>query len=62
MIFVKEKFKDFIKPINIKIKADGELVTHQDLLNYIKKGDFYGYQKAIEQHFSVYKQFMKNRK
>lgn len=62
MTFVKEKFKDFIKPINIKIKADGELITHQDLLNFIKKGDLPGYQKAIEQHFIVYKQFMKNRK
>jgi len=61
MVFVKEKFKDLIEPLNIEIKAKGQLVTHADLLDFIKKGDEAGYRKAIEHHFSVYKQFMKSR-
>lgn len=61
MIFVKEKFKDLIEPLNIEIKAKGQLITHADLLDFIKKGDEDGYRKALEQHFMVYKQFMKSR-
>lgn len=61
MVFVKEKFKDLIEPLNIEIKANGQLVTHADLLDFIKKEDEAGYRKAIEHHFSVYKQFMKSR-
>ena len=62
LLFVKEKFKDFLEPINLEIKNKGQLVTHADLLNYIKKRDEAGYRKAIEQHFMVYKIFMKSRR
>jgi DNA-binding FadR family transcriptional regulator len=61
MVFVKDKFKDLLEPINIEIKKKKKLVTHVDLLNFIKKKDLNGYRKAIEQHFAVYKIFMKNR-
>ena len=43
------------------MKRKGELVTHADLLEYIKKGDEAGYRSALERHFAVYKKFMKNR-
>lgn len=61
MEFVKKKFKELLEPINIQIKQKGELITHADLLDYIKKGDEDGYRRALELHFAVYKTFMTNR-
>lgn len=61
MVFVKNKFKDLLEPINIEMKANGQLVTHADLLEYLKKADQPGYRQAIEQHFEVYKRFMKSK-
>lgn len=61
MVFVKDKFKDLLEPINIEMKKKKKIVTHADLLDYIKKKDLNGYRKAIEQHFAVYKIFMKKR-
>lgn len=55
MIFVKEKFKEFLEPVNIRLKDQGQLITHQDLLGFLKKSDEKGYKKALEQHFAVYK-------
>ena len=61
MTFVKDKFKDLLEPINIEMKRKGKIITHSDLLGYLKKGDENGYRKAIELHFEVYKTFMRNR-
>ncbi len=59
MIFVKDRFKDCIEPINIELKEKGELVTHSDLLNFLKARDEKGYKKAIENHFKVYRLFIR---
>lgn len=61
MDFVKKKFKDLLAPINIEMKEKGQIVTHADLLEFLKKKDEAGYRKAIEQHFDVYKRFMNSR-
>ena len=61
MIFVKNKFKDLLEPINIEMKEKGQIVTHADLLEYLKKKDETGYRKAIEQHFEVYKRFLNSK-
>lgn len=61
MVFVKNKFKGLLEPINIELKEKGQLVTHADLLDYLKRKDEAGYRKAIELHFEVYKRFMSNR-
>lgn len=61
MVFVKDKFKDFLEPINIEMKETGQLVTHADLLNYLKVKDEIGYRRAIEQHFEVYRRFLNSR-
>lgn len=61
MVFVKNKFKDLLEPINIEMKEKGEIVTHEDLLVLIKKRDEEGFRKALEKHFAVYKIFMNNR-
>lgn len=60
MVFVKDKFHDFLEPINIEMKKNGEIITHEDLLGFIKRKDEDGYRKALEMHFQVYKIFMKN--
>lgn len=62
MLFVKEKYKDLLEPINIEKKAKGELVTHADLLGFLKRGDREGYRKALEAHFSIYKLFTRETK
>lgn len=62
MDFVKSKFKDLLESINIEMKKRGEIVTHADLLNLLKKGDEAGFHKAIEQHFEVYRRFLYSRK
>ena len=61
MVFVKDKFKELLEPINIEIKERGELVTHADLLGFLEKHDEAGYRKALEKHFAVHKIFMKRR-
>ncbi len=61
MVFVKDKFKDLLEPINIEMKKKKKLVTHVDLLHFIRNKDLNGYREAIEQHFAVYKIFMRNR-
>lgn len=55
MIFVKDKFKELLEPINIQLKARGEIVTHADLLGFLKRNDEAGYRHALEKHFAVYK-------
>ena len=61
MVFVKDKFKRFLEPINVEMKKNGDLVTHADLLEYIKKNDEAGYRDALERQFAVYKIFMSER-
>lgn len=61
MTFVKDKFKEYLAPINIKLKEEGRIVTHQDLLHYLKENDEDGYRRALEQHFEVYKIFIRQK-
>lgn len=60
LTYVKDKFKDYLKPINIEMSKSDRIVTHADLLEFIKSGDEKGYRDAIERHFEVYKIFKAN--
>lgn len=62
MAFVKDKFKDSLEPINLELKKRGKLVTHKDLLEFIKKNDEEGFRHALEQHFAVYNFFVDKRR
>lgn len=62
VLFVRDKFKDFFEPINKELLQNGSLVTHQDLLNFIKAKDKKGFRKAMEQHFAPYSKFLKTNK
>lgn len=61
MLFIKDRFKSDLAPINKKMKKENKIITHSDLLTLLKAGDEIGYRKAIEQHFYVYTIFLKNR-
>ncbi len=53
-IFIRNKFKDLIEPINKELSAAGKVVTHKDLLEFLKKRDKEGFQAAMENHFIPY--------
>jgi DNA-binding FadR family transcriptional regulator len=59
--FVKNKFKDLIEPINKELALAGKVITHHDLLDYLKKGDKQGFQKAMEKHFAPYTRLFNNK-
>lgn len=59
--FIKSKFEVSFKPINRKLKEEGLIVTHSDLLTFLKFRDKEGFRKSLENHFLVYKIFMNNR-
>lgn len=52
--FVKDKDKECFEPIEKELVAGGKLVSHKDLLEFLKKRDRIGYKKAIEGHFKLY--------
>lgn len=58
VLFVREKFIDFFEPINKELRQKGVLVTHKDLLNFIKNKDKEGFRKGMEQHFAPYSKFL----
>lgn len=60
MEFVKAKLKEYVTIINNDLKNKGELVSHSDLLDTLKKGDKEGYTKAIEKHFKVYQELIRS--
>jgi GntR family transcriptional regulator, transcriptional repressor for pyruvate dehydrogenase complex len=53
-LFVKDKFVDFLEPINKELNQNREIVTHRDLLEFIKAMDRDGFRKALEMHFKPY--------
>jgi len=57
-IFMKNKFKDLFEPINKELTRTGDIITHSDLLGYLKKKDKGGFQRAMEKHFMLYNQFL----
>ena len=61
MEFVKIKYKDAFEPIAVQMEKQGELVSHEDLLTYIKNGDEKGYQEALRLHFKLYTDYLKHR-
>lgn len=58
IIFVKEKFDEEFKPINIKLKDEGKLVTHSDILDALKTRNYRILREVLEGHFAVYKEFI----
>lgn len=61
-VFVKDRFIDFFEPINKELTKAGKIITHKDLLKYLKNRDREGFRKAIEMHFEPYNRIIKSRK
>lgn len=59
--FIKGNFQNLFKPINMQLEKEGLIVTHSDLLQFIKNNDLEGYKNAIGNHFLVYKIFLRER-
>ena len=59
--FIKSKFEVSFKPINRKLKEEGLIVTHSDLLTYLTFRDTEGFRRSLENHFLVYRIFMNDR-
>lgn len=59
--FVKTTLREQVEATNKELEAQGKIVTHKDLLNFIKNRDEKGYKNAIEQHFYVYKKLIYNK-
>lgn len=61
MDFIKDKFETYFLKIAAELKTEMKLITHEDLLNYIKSGDKEGYKQALQQHFQIYRIFLSSR-
>lgn len=62
LVFVKEKHHELFEPIEKELMQKGEIVTHRDLFEYIRKGDAAGYKRAIEGHFKLYTLYIERNK
>lgn len=62
MEFVKSKYQDYFGPIARELAKKGEIITHEDLLGYLKRRDSAGYEKAIRLHFKLYSDFLMKQK
>ena len=62
MEFVKNKYHDYFSPIAHELAKKGEIITHEDLLGYLKRRDSAGYEKAIRLHFKLYSDFLMKQK
>lgn len=58
-LFIKDRFISSFEPINKELHQKGRIVTHRDLLKYIKSRDKEGFRKALEMHFETYSRFLK---
>ncbi len=56
--FVHNKFQDYFEPINRKLIRNGQIVTHDDILHFIKNRDKEGLKTAMERHFEPYNRFL----
>ncbi|MGL5273631.1 MAG: FadR/GntR family transcriptional regulator, partial [Phocaeicola sp.] len=62
MSFVKDRFSTLLEPINIELKKKGKIVTHNDLLEQIKRGDKEKFREALEAHFAPYNTIITDKK
>jgi len=60
--FIKDKHKALFEPISEQLVSTGEVVTHHQLLEFIKKRDEEGYLDAIKKHFKLYTIYLASRK
>jgi DNA-binding FadR family transcriptional regulator len=60
LAFLNERFKDYFLPVNREIARKGKLITHKDLVNFLKAGDREGFHKGMIDQFGAYYRFLKS--
>ena len=56
--FSKQNYESFFLPINKQLIEKGDIITHADLLVFMKSRDKEGYQKAMKKHLQPYWEFL----
>lgn len=56
--FAKDHYNSYFAPANELLKKEGKIVTHMDLLRYIKNRDMEGYRNAVKLHLRPYMDFI----
>ncbi|MEA3461765.1 MAG: GntR family transcriptional regulator [Bacteroidota bacterium] len=59
-VFAKQNYENFFLPVNEQLNKTGDIITHPDLLLFMKNRDKEGYQKAIQKHLKPYWEFIYN--
>lgn len=59
-VFARHNYNSYFLPVSEKLNELGEIVTHNHLLEKIKKRDKEGYQKAMRGHLKPYWEFIYN--
>jgi DNA-binding FadR family transcriptional regulator len=62
MVYIKDNFKTYFEPINLELKNKGLIVTHADLLKCIKERNLTEFKNKLENHFLVYKIFIREKR
>jgi len=62
MVYIKDNFKTYFEPINLELNNKGLIVTHADLLECIKDRNLSQFKKKLENHFLVYKIFIRKKR
>jgi GntR family transcriptional regulator, transcriptional repressor for pyruvate dehydrogenase complex len=60
LAFLNERFKDYFLPVNREIARRGKLITHRDLVNFLKAGDREGFHKGMIDQFGAYYSFLRS--
>ncbi|MCK4989978.1 MAG: FadR family transcriptional regulator [Bacteroidales bacterium] len=58
--FAKQNYESYFLPVNEQLSETGEIITHPDLLLFMKNRDKEGYQKAMQKHLKPYWEFIHN--
>lgn len=59
-VFSKQNYEHYFQPINRKLQEEKKIITHVDLLEFLKRRDKEGYRNAIRMHLRPYWEFLYN--
>ena len=59
-VFSKENYENYFLPVNEELRKRGEIISHSDLLSYMRNKDKDGYREAMRQHLQPYWAFLYN--
>jgi len=60
-VFAVSNYDSYFAPVNLRLISDGQIVTHQDLYDFIKARDIEGYRMAIKLHMKTYMEFIEHK-